>query len=373
VTAQLIDVANGYHLWSETYDRSVEDIFAVQDEIARKIAERLQVEISGEAQKAVRTRPVNMEAHELYLQGRHYWNQRGKDNLEKAAQLFKQAIDKDPTHAAAFAGLGATYALLPDYAQRPAADYFPLAQAAAAKALELDSSSAEALTVLAQLASCSLDGKRAEDQFKQALRLNPNYATAHHWYGILLRETGRLEQATTELERAEELDPLSPIIKVNRLMLYCYTRRFDEGIRECQKHLQVFPDFPLLHTSLGFFYMDKGMYSEALEEHKKARSLQGAGLGFLDAVAHACARSGDEAQARKILAELEDAKSKGYAVNGQLAFTHLGLREYDRAISYLEQALDAHEEVTGLLYDPLLDELRSHPRFEALLRKARLK
>jgi TolB-like protein/tetratricopeptide (TPR) repeat protein len=375
VTAQLINVADGYHLWSETYDRGVDDIIAVQDEIARKIAERFELKVGGSESSAspARARAPNPDAYQLYLQGLHLWNKRTKDDLEKAARLFNRAIDQDPTYAAAYAGVASCNALLPDYASRPSSDYFPLARAAAAKALELDPTSADAYAVLGLVKSFTYDYRGSEAEFLRAIQLNPNHATAHHWYGVLLREAGRMDEALVELRRAEELDPLSPIIKLNILTWLIYARQYDKGIEENRKYLQNFPEFSLLRGALASFYAAKGQFKEAMNELEKLRATEVDSPYYLDALAYACARGGDEPGARKILDELGQWKKKGYAVRGFIALAHLGLREYDLALDSFEEAVAAGENVQGLSGDPTLDELRPHPRFQALLRKNGLK
>ena len=315
VTAQLVNVADGFHLWSETYDSSMEDIIAVQEEIARKIAERFELKATGgpAARTASRLAP-KPEVYALYLQGLHLWNKRTKEDIAKAAQLFKQAIDQDASYAAAHAGLAACYVLLPSYALRPQRDYFPLARAAAGKALELDPASADAHAVLGLVNSYSFDFTGAEAEFKQAIRLNPNHATAHHWYGDLLMELGRLEESRAELHRAEALDPLSPIIKINLLANLVYRREYDRGIAECRVYQQTFPDFTMFREALAKFYILQGRFQDAIQELGSLRASEANAPNHLDLLAYCYARSGDEARARKILAELEDWKEKGYAV-----------------------------------------------------------
>jgi serine/threonine-protein kinase len=373
VTAQLINVADGYHLWSETYDRGVDDIIAVQEEIALKIAEKFELKVGDTAAPATRRAAPNMEAYALYLQGLHLWNKRTKTDLEKAAQLFNQAIDKDATYAAAHAGLASCYVLLPDYAQRPTSEYFPLARAAAGRALELDPTSADAHAVLGLAKSYSSDNAGAEEEFKRALKLNPNHATARHWYGVLLREAGRMDEAYTELRRAEELDPLSPIIKVNVLTWMGYARQYDRGLEETRRDLEAFPNFALFHGMVGWFLGQKGQFKEAIDELLTARASVGDSPYSLDSLGYAYARAGDETRARQLLAELEEWKKKGYATRNGIALVHLGLREFDRALDAYEEAFAAGENWTGLLGDPTFDELRPNPRFQALLRKVGLK
>ena len=319
VSAQLINVADGYHLWSETYDRSVEDIIAVQEEIARKIAERFELKMdSGSATPALRRAP-NPDAYALYLQGLHLWNKRTKEDIEKATQLFKRAIDLDATYAAAHAGLASCYALMPDYASRPQSEYFPMARAAAKQALELDPSSADTLTVLALVDSYSRNYSAAEAGFKRALQLNPNHATAHHWYGVYLRGRGKLDEAMRELRRAEELDPLSPIIKFNALLGLYSLRDYDRGIEESQKALVAFPDFLLLRSALGWFDIRKGRLKEAIEEFTAIHNADPSNPFWLDGLAYAYALNGDPARARKILDELMEWKKRGYTARNSIA------------------------------------------------------
>jgi TolB-like protein/Tfp pilus assembly protein PilF/predicted Ser/Thr protein kinase len=374
VTAQLVNVTDGFHLWSETYDSSMEDIIALQEEIARKIAERFELKAGDVSTVKATTRPApKPEVYALYLQGLHLWNKRTTEDIEKAAQLFKQAIDQDASYAAGHAGLAACYALLPSYALRPQKDYFPLARAAAGKALELDPASADAHAVLGLVNSYGFDFAGAETEFKQAIRLNPNHATAHHWYGVLLMELGRLDESRAELHRAEVLDPLSPIIKINLLANLVYRREYDRGIAECRVYQQTFPDFALFRESLAKFHILQGRFPEAIGELLTLRSAETNAPNHLDALGYCYARSGDETSARKTLGELEDWKKKGYAVQTMIGFVYLGLRDYERCFDACEEALDAGETLSGLLHDPAFDEVRSLSRFQSLMKKVGLK
>ncbi len=374
VTAQLINAVDGYHLWSESYDSSMSDIIAVQEDIAGKIAERFELKARNEAPPGTARRNApNQEAYGLYLKGLHFWNKRTKEDLETAAQLFNQAADKDPTYAPAFAGLALTHVLLPDYASRPQMEYFPLARAEAQKTLALDPASADAHAALALVDAYTRQYKAAEDEFKQALRLNPNHATAHHWYGVHLRETDRMDEAIAELRRAEALDPLSPIIKLNILTWQGYARQYDQSLEECNRDLEQFPDFALFMAARAWLLERKGRYPEALAQILKVRAGMTNSPYFLEYVGFIYARSGDETNARKCLAELEDWKTRGYAVRTGIAQVHLGLREYDLALDELNEALTQGDTVSGLLKDPTLDDLRPLPRFQSLLQKAGLK
>jgi len=370
VTAQLINVADGFHLWSETYESSMEDIIAVQQEIARQIAERFELKTSAGSASSAASRPApKPEVYALYLQGLHFWNKRTKGDLETAAQLFRQAIDRDATYAGAHAGLAACYALMPDYSLRPSSEYFPLARAAAGKALALDPSSADAHAVLGLVKCFNYDFPGAEEEYRRALELNPNHASARHWYGVQLREVGRMDDAWRELRRAEELDPLSPIIKFNLLTMFVYTRQYDQGMEECRKYQQAFPDFALYHDAMAWFYCVKGRHQEAIDELLQLRSTIPDGPASLDHLGYNYARNGDEARARQVLAELEEWKKKGYAVRAMMGFVFLGLREYDKAFDACNEAVEAHETLLGLQHEPTFDEVRTMPRFQALLKK----
>jgi serine/threonine-protein kinase len=369
VTAQLINAVDGLNLWADTYDRSVDDILAVQEDIANRIAEKFELK---PAAAPVPSAAPNQEAYALYLKGLHDWNKRTKDDLERAAQLFNQAIDKDPTYAAAHAGLASTYALLPDYSSRPQNEYFPLARAAAEKALTLDPASADAHAVLGLVNSYQRHYRESEEEFRRAIQLNPNHATAHHWYGVLLRGLNRMDEAGVEIHQAEALDPLSPIIKFNLITWMAYGRQYAAGLEQCDRYLETFPDFALLRGARAWLLERQGRYPEALAEILTVRAISTNSPYFLQPLGFIYARSGDEANARKVLAELEGLKEKGYAVRADIAAVHVGLREFDLALDSYEDALAKGETLVDLLVDPILDELRPNPRFQALLGKVGL-
>jgi serine/threonine protein kinase/tetratricopeptide (TPR) repeat protein len=374
VTAQLINARDGLLLWAETYDRSVDDILAVQEDIAGKIADKFELKPAATAStSAPHAAAPNQEAYGLYLKGLHAWNKRTKEDLEQAAQQFKQAIDKDPTYAAAYAGLASTYALLPDYASRPQSEYFPLARAAAEKALALDPGSADAYAVLGVCDSYSRNYTKSEEEFRRAIQLNPNHATAHHWYGVLLRGLNRTDEAGVEMRQAEALDPLSPIIKFNLLTWLGYSRQYQPALELCERYLKDFPDFALFHAGRGWLLERLGRYPEAVTELLIARGTVTNTPYFLGMVGYMYARSGNTNNAQKVLTELEAWKNKGYAVRADMAQVHVGLREFDPAMDEFEAAFANGEALTDLLADPTMDELRNNPRFQALLQKLGLR
>ena len=372
VTAQLIDAANGYQIWSETFDRNVSDVIALQDEIARRIAARLRVQFGTETSAAMaQRRAVNPEAHVIYLQARHKWNKRTRPEIEGAVHLFRQAIDVDPAYADAHAGLAASYVVLPGYAYRPASEYLPIACAAARRALELDPNSAEAHAVLGDAAAQVGDFDTAIPHLQRAIELNPNYATGHQWYGEALKELDRMDEALVEFRKAEELDPLSPIIRAC-IPEWLYLRgRNDEAIAESKKAMEIFPEFPTILKFHAQALIRKGEYREALAQVSRARAGTPNLPARLDLLAFCHARLGNETQARAILAELENWRTQGYDVDEELGLAHVGLRQYEPALDAFERFAMSGILRGSTLRNPLLaDEMGSHPRFQALLQKA---
>jgi serine/threonine-protein kinase len=369
VTAQLINATNGYHLWSETYDREVGDLLTMQEEIARRIARKLQLDLSDDAQRHLARRATtNVVAHELYLRGLYWWNKRTKASLEMAAQLFQQATDEDPSFAQAYAALASTHVNLPEYAYSPTPESVRAVEAAARKALEIEPDLAAAHAALGFAKFRSFDFKAAELAFRRAVELNPTHPTSHHWYSLFLRVHGRFDEATTMIQRARELDPLSLVIRVNVAQCHQWTGRSDLAIQELQQALDLDPDFVLARHRLGILYATTGRLPEARVEFLRVRALSPEvpyGLGMLGYV---LARSGDYDGAEEILQQLKGYSEGGLAVRAAMAATHLGLRDLDQTFASLEQAYRAQEDgILWLKHSPLWQELRSDPRFEDLL------
>jgi TolB-like protein/Tfp pilus assembly protein PilF len=371
VNVQLVNALSDAHLWAETYDRKLTDIFAVESEIAKTIAETLQAKLTGSEKTAMAKEPtVNTEAYELYHKGRFFWNKRTGPDLRKAIDYFGQAIAKDPNYALAYVGLADSYLLLPNYGGASSKESLPPARAAAKKALELDDSLAEAHATLGLLATIELDLDRATNELHRAVELKPNYATAHHWFALSLMTLGRLDPAIAEGKRAIELDPLSSIINADFCWMYLCAHRYDEAEAQARKTLEMDPRFFLAHYYLGAALQLKGHLSEAISEFQRAFELNNDPYS-LAALGQAYARSGQKEEALKILARLnEDPKSR-YAAPYAMALINLGLGKKDRAIDELERAYREGE--TNYLFvikvDPLLDDLRGDPRFEALVQK----
>ncbi len=371
VNVQLINALTDAHLWADTYDRKLTDIFAVESEIAKTIAETLQARLTGSEKSSIAKTPtVNPEAYELYLKGRFFWNKRSGTDLRKAIDYFERAIAKDPNYALAYVGLADSHLLLSSYASVSPRESLPPAKAALKKALSLDDSLAEAHASSGLLATLELDLQRAIDELQRAIKLKPNYATAHHWLSLGFTTLGQFDPAILEAKRAVELDPLSLIINADYGWVYFNGHRYDQAEAQVRKTLEIDPNFFLAHYYLGAVLQFKGHVAQAIPEFQKAFDLNGdpysramLGQGY--------ARNGQPGEARKVLASLnEEAKSK-YVAPYALALVDTALGDKERAIEELERAYQQGD--TNYLFviktDPLLDSLRGHPRFDALVQK----
>ena len=373
VNVQLINALTDAHLWADTYDRKLTDIFAVESEIAKTIADTLQAKLTGSEKTEIAKRPTaNSEAYELYLKGRFFWNKRTGNDLKKSIDYFNQAIAKDPRYALAYAGLADAYALLSVYAVAPPRDAFPKAKAAAQKALELDNTLAEAHTSLAEtLASYDFDFPQAIAEFKRAIELNPNYATAHHWYGnSALMVLGRFDEAIAEVKRSVELDPLSIINNADLGQTYYMAHRYDEAVDQLRKAVEIEPGFYYAHSDLGQALQVKGDLAGAIAEYQKARELNDDPFP-LGQLGNAYAVSGKTAEALKILDQLEQISRHRYVAAYSFALVHLGLGHKDEALRWLEKSYEdrAAYDAISIPHDPLLAPLHGDPRFGALVEK----
>jgi len=374
VNVQLINALNDAHLWGDIYDRKLTDIFAVESDIATTIANTLQAKLTGAEKQSIAAPPTSdLTAYELYLKGRLLWGKRSGDNIPKAIAFYEEAIARDPNYTLAYAGLADSYALLPAYTATAPRDVFPKAKAAALKALQLDDKLAEAHTALAFLLyGADLDMAGSISEFQRAIALNPNYATAHHWYGNgPLTALGRFDEAMAEGRRAVELDPLSPVINADLGQNLYNARRYDEAIAQLRKTLEIDPTFYYAHYNLGVALQLKGDVPAAIAEYTKAQQLSD-NLTVPVLLASAKAQSGDKDAAVRLLAELEELSHHRYVRSIWRTFLYLSLGNRDEAVRWLEQAVADHDSLNGLTWvkvDPLLDPLRGDPRFEALVQK----
>jgi len=379
VNVQLINAVTNAHLWAETYDRKLTDIFGVESDIAKAIAETLQAKLTGAEESLIAKHPTeSMEAHELYLKGRFFWNKRTPENFEKAITYFQQAIEKDTNYALAYSGIADCYALLADYSARPPNETMPKAKAAALKALQIDPNLAEAHASLAQiLRDYDWDYAGALREIDRAIQLNPNYATAHQWRAESLSPLERHEEAIAEAKRALELDPLSIII--NRILgeMYFHARRYDEAIAQFRKTIEIEPNFPSAHWMLGRAYEAKRQYSEAVEEFIKMIEVSGPGarsLGNPNEMHDAYANGGWNGYLRYLIAECcKPETTGGYKPAYPVAASFAELGEKDEAFAWLAKAYDERDyQLTLLRVSPEMDNLRSDPRFTDLLRRVGL-
>jgi serine/threonine-protein kinase len=372
LTAQLVSTKDGYHLWSEEYDRELADVFAVQDDLARAIVGALRVTLQRPAGGAlVKPATADLEAHDLYLQGRFHWNRRTYESLREAVRYFERAVARDSTYADAYAALAETCVLFPNYGVSSPVEAYPRARAAALQALQLDSTLGNAHATLGVVREqYDYDWAGAERELRQAIALDPGYATAHQWYAELLSLLGRDAEARREAERAVALDPLSTIVQVDQALALARGRHMDEAIGLLRRVLETNPGFLPAHNTLGLVYAGAGRLQEAAAElETTVRESNGRnGLGRL---AYVYGRLGRTDSARAIIrSATERFHSEGifpYAI----ALGYAGIGDHDHALDWLERAADLHDSNIALFLrtDPLLDALRDHPRFRRLLRR----
>ena len=373
VNVQLINAATDAHLWADSFDRKLIDIFAVESEIAAKVADILKAKLTGAEQHAISMQPTrNTEAYQLYLKGRYFWNKRTGPDLQKAIDYFKQAIEKDPAYALAYVGLGDSYILLSGFGAARPQDSFPLAEAAAKKALEIDANLAEAHTTLGFILCVHhLNFADSIREFERAIALNPNYATAHHWFGDgPLLAVGQFDRAIAEGKRAVELDPLSVIITADLGADFLVARRYDEAIDQFHKAIDLDPRFYYAHWNLAQALEMKGNLREALAEYKKAVELDDDPF-VLALLGQAYAKLGQRDEALTILARLRQIGEHRYIASYSYALLYMALGEKDEAIGWLERSYQegAGLDVIFLKVDPMLDPLQKEPRFQALVAK----
>jgi TolB-like protein/cytochrome c-type biogenesis protein CcmH/NrfG len=373
LSLDLVDASTGNQIWGEQYERKLADIAVLQKEIARDVLNKLKTKLTGaEQQNLAKGHTADPEAYQLYLQGLYQWNKRTLDSAAKATDLFQKAIDKDPKYALAYVGLANSYIIN----DRPA-DYNEKAKVAALKALEIDPTLGEAHTVLGNVAFYyEWDFSRAEAEFKKAIELNPNYPTAHHWYGETLAAQGRFDESNAAYARAVELDPVSMAILTDQAMAYIYARQFDRAIADLKKLIEIDPNYVRTHFYLSNAYEAKGMYAEAVESRMKGAILDGMNperaqalnTRILDAIKESGPNGYWQVQ---IDWRLERSKKNGEPVDVMdMAIFNANMGNNDKAFEFLEQGLkDRRVGLVFLKVDYIWDKIRNDPRFDDLMRR----
>lgn len=375
VTVQLIDASNQTDLWAEDYDRDLKDVLAVQDSVAASVAGQIHIALTEEQKALLASSPqIAPDAYVAYLKGRYYWNRRTGDGIGKAEASFQQAIDADPTYAAAWSGLADCNSGLAWHGYKDPADALPKALLAARKAVELDPQSAEAHASLGLVLSHRWEWTAAEAEFRHALELDPRYANAHHWYGDYLSIHGRHSEAITESRRALELDPLNLMISTWAGLRYYLARDYPAAIQQNRDSVELDPNFAAAHLLLGEDYMQAGLHKEAVSELKRAASLSGDSPLYTAQVAVALASAGERTEAHRIAHELEANAKNRYVSPYGLAQIYAALNQDAETFKWLEAAYSGHAVwMSYLAVDPVFDRYRSDPRFQELVRRVGLR
>ncbi len=374
ITAQLINVTDGYHLWSERYDRQIEDLFEIQDEVTLAVVDALKLKLlSSEKASLLKQRTENTEAYQLYLKGRYYWHQRTEEAVKKGIECFEQAIDIDPNYALAYAGLADSCSLLglSEYSALSPTEAFPKAKQASVKALEIDNTVAKAHVSLAfGRMYFDWDFQRAESEYQQAIELNPSYATAHHFRALNLMATGQTDLAIAEMNKAQALEPLSLIINTNLGWMLYFARQYDQAIEQYQKTLEMDKNFYPARFRLGQAYLQTGSIDKAVKEFEQAVTLSERKARPLALLGYAYGLSGNKTGAESMLEELNELSRKRYVSSLEVARIHLALGEKNQVFDCFNRAVEEREGwLIWVKLEPSFDSLRSDSRYTELLRR----
>jgi len=373
IIAKLIDIADESIIWTDQFDPEQEDIFSILDTISMTIVDELKVTLlGGEKTKIVKRYTEDPKAWDLYSWGRYFWNKRTEEGFNRAINYFELAIKEDPNYALAHAGLADCYNLLGHFAYIEPNEAFPKAENAALEALNLDDTLAEAHTSLGWVLLCyEWDWERAESEFKQAIKLNPNYATAHHWYSVFLFAVGRFDDSIVEIKRAQKLDPRSNIINTCVGWSYYHKRQYDQAIEAFQNTLLIDEGFWYAHWGLAATYLQKGMYKEALAENRKAKDSYKDWQPLIESfIGTVYARMGSRDDAQQVLNNLLERPKQEYVPPTYIADIYFALKENNQGFEWLEKAYKKRDpHLTWLKVNPFYDSVRSDPRFGAMLKK----
>lgn len=372
VRAELINVATGGQLWGGQYNRKPEDVFALQEDLSREISEKLRLQLTGEERQRLTKRYTeDSEAYRLYLKGRHHWNKRSPEGLQKAVEYFQQALDKDPAYSLAYAGLADTYAYLSFFNVVAPSEAMPKAKTAAVKGLEIDKALAEAHVSLGYI-SFTYDGDwpAAGKHFEQALTLNPPYTRGHTFYTFYLSSSGRSEEALEVAKGALDLDPASPAVSHSLAVQLYLARKFDRAIEQAHDTLEMDANFAISYAVLGEVYLSKGMYREGLSALEKYSALSRSGAPSLALLGYSHARLGERKESLQVIEALKAASKQSFVPALFVALVYAGLEDEDQAFTWLEKAYEERfNRLAYLKVEALWDPLRSDPRFADLLRR----
>jgi serine/threonine-protein kinase len=374
ISVSLEDVENSRQIWGEQYNRKLSNLVTVQQEIAGDIYERLRPRLAGEEKKLLAKRPTeNAEAYQLYLQGLFYWNKWTQADFKKAAEYFSQAVQKDPGYALSYAGLADSYSLLGDAGYLPPAEAWPKAKTAAMQALNLDDSLGEAHTSLGLVKEhFEWDWAGAEKEFKRAIELNPNLATAHHWYGDYLTNMGRFDEGIAETKKAQELDPLSLIINTTVGWQFYLSGRNDSAVEQLHKVLDIDPKFSPARRILEEVYAHMGKFKEAVAEREKALSLSG-GPELAASIEEDFTKSGYKGVLQSWLDGLTELSKHSYVSSYSIAESYMRMDQKQKAFEWLEKAYEEHDSgLVSLAVEPMFENIRPDPRFKEILRRMKL-
>lgn len=376
ITAQLIQMSDQSHLWARQYDRELSNLLALQEEIAQEVAGEIELALGGQKPVDVAhpppLSPDALAAYDLYLKGRYFWNKRTTPGFQAAIEYFQNAVAKNPNDARAYAGLADSYTLLSGYSTAPQTESMPKARAAALKAVELDEKLAEAHTSLALIAeNYDWDWQASEREYRRAIALNPNYATAHQWYAEFLAHRGRFDEAFAESEHARQLDPMSLIIATDKGQILYYSRQYDRAIAQLQAVLEMDQSFSHAHIVVEA-YIEKGRFADALADLEKSNAIE-SGPWSWAWLAYAYGRAGQPAKARHALEQLQQLYRRQTIGPDPALLAYIGVGDKNEAFVWFEKAYADHSNsLTSLKVNPVYDPLRSDPRFQDLLHRVGL-
>jgi len=374
LSLELVDIRKDSVIFTERYQRKTSELISLQSEIARDVSTKIKSKLSGvEETQVTKIATADPEAYQAYLKGRYYWNRRTTENLKKAIEQFKTAVDRDPNYALAFVGLADCYAVLNEYAGTPTSETIPQSRSYAERALSLDNQLAEPHATLGQVNNQVWQYAEAEQEYKRAIELNPKYPTAYHWYSILLKDLGRIDEASQLINRAHELDPLSSVISVNVSRMYQIQNNHQASVENSLKTIELDPSFGPAYQYLGLSYLKQGRSAEAIAALKKAVELSGESSITLGDLGYAYAATGKRTEALTLIRRLEDNYARKQAIGQYIATVFAGLGDKDKAFEWLERDFQARDgKLPEIRWQLQFDSLRDDARYKDLLKRMNL-